>query len=89
MPNAQAAFDAAKAFYSKFVRGLQDLRWEDVPEPVRRYIREHPGLTLLQVVMLLILTCPGLVATPMLGIMGFGAIGPTAGMWGVAGLARC
>lgn len=79
MVDAKVAFEAAKALYGTAVKGLQELKWEHVSEPVRNYIREHPGLSGLQLVLLLVLTCPGLVLTPVLGAVGFSSIGPVAG----------
>lgn len=79
MSAAQAAFEVAKGLYGKAVKGLKDLKWENVPAPVRRYVQEHPKLSAIQLVMLLILTVPGLAVTPLLGWMGFSSIGPVAG----------
>lgn len=79
MSGSRAAFEAAKALYENAVRGLRELKWEDVPAPVRKYIQEHPGLSALNLVLLLVITCPGLVVTPMLGWIGFSSIGPVAG----------
>lgn len=79
MSAAQAAFEFAQGLYGRVVGGLAELRWEHVPEPVRRYIEEHPTLTAVQLVMLLVLTCPGLVIAPALGWVGLGGGGPIAG----------
>ena len=79
MPGSQAAFEAAKALYEGAVKGLRDLKWEHVPAPVRKYIEEHPGLGALNLVLLLAITCPGFVVTPVLGWIGFSSIGPVAG----------
>ena len=79
MADAKPAFEGAKNLYSKAVKGLKELKWEDVPGPVRKYIEEHPKLSGIQLVLLLVLTCPGLVVTPLLGWIGFSSIGPVAG----------
>lgn len=79
MSNHTAAFQVAKDLYGKAVVGLKELRWEDVPRPVRRYIEEHPTATSIQILSLLVVACPGLVVTPALGWVGFSATGPVAG----------
>ena len=79
MDSPKAAFEAAKALFGSGVGGLQNLRWEDVSKPARRYIEENPRLTAAQVILVLLTTCPGLVVLPALGWLGFGAIGPVAG----------
>ena len=79
MSTAKAAFEGAQDLFGKAVNGLKELKWEDVPAPVRMYIQEHPTLSAVQLAMLLVLTCPGLVVTPLLGWIGFSTIGPVAG----------
>lgn len=79
MSAAQVAFESTQALYGRAVQGLRDLRWQDVPQPVRAFIEEHPALSAVQLLMLLVLTCPGLVATPLLGMVGFSSVGPVAG----------
>lgn len=59
--------------------GLTDLQWDQVPAVVVDYIRGHPGTTIWQLLWLLILLIPCLIATPGLLALGFGAQGPIAG----------
>lgn len=79
MVDPSPAFEAAKAVYGTAINGLKELKWENVSEPVRNYIQERPALSALQLAMLLVVTCPGLVLTPMLSAVGLSSIGPVAG----------
>ena len=79
MDQAKQAFEATKPLFTQTVAGLQNLRWEDIPEPVRNYIRDHPKLSAFQLVTFLLLACPGLVVAPAFGFLGFSSIGPVAG----------
>lgn len=78
--DGEARFEGAKGVCGHAVKGLSELKWENVPAPVRRYVEEQPKLSTMQFVLLLVFACPGLAVTPLLGIMGFSSISPQAGM---------
>ena len=79
MDNSKSPFETAKQRFGGVVGGLKNLKWESIPEPARKYIEAHPKLTALQVVLVLLTLCPGLVVAPVLGFLGFSSIGPVAG----------
>ena len=79
MDAAKQAFEAAKPYFGSAANALQNLKWEDVPEPVRQYIAAHPYLTAAQLALVLPTFFPGLFAVPVLGWLGFSSIGPVAG----------
>ena len=74
--SAKAAFEAAKDVFGNLIEGLEHVTWDQLPKPVKEYIKAHPKLTAAQLVVLVV---PGLVLTPALGALGFTAIGPAAG----------
>ena len=79
MDAAKQAFEAAKPYFGNAANALQNLKWEDVPEPVRNYIAAHPYLTAAQLALVLPTFFPGLFAVPVLGWLGFSSIGPVGG----------
>ena len=79
MDAAKHAFEAAKRYFGNVPSTLQNLKWEDVPEPVRNYIAAHPYLTAAQLALVLPALFPGLLAAPVLGWLGFSSIGPVGG----------
>ena len=52
-------------------------------EEIKPWIREHPYQTAFYVVNGIFLLAPGLVTTPSLGVLGFGSLGPKAGVYAV------
>ncbi|KAK3706398.1 hypothetical protein LTR37_012776 [Vermiconidia calcicola] len=81
MEAAKAAFEALKPIFGKAIGGLQNLKWDDIPEPVRSYIEAHPALTTIQLLSLILFACPWLTVTPLFYSLGFSGLGPMAGSW--------
>ena len=79
MDAAKAAFEAFKPIFGKAIEGLQNLKWEQIPEPVRDYIEAHPALTTIQLLSLILFACPWLTVTPLFYSLGFSGLGPMAG----------
>lgn len=79
MDDAQAKFETARDLFGNLVSGLHDLTWENVPESARNIIGKGLCSTALQIILVLLFFCPGLLASPALGMMGFGSSGPIAG----------
>lgn len=71
--------EEAKKFFGDKIEGLKNLKWEDIPAPVRNHIEQHPYLTPAQLILLLLTLVPGLIVAPVLGVLGFSSIGPVAG----------
>ena len=71
--------ETAKQQFGENVNGLKNLKWENIPAPVRDYIESHPHLTAIQLVLILLALAPGLIVAPALGVLGFSSIGPVAG----------
>ena len=55
------------------------IEWEELPPHIRDWIQEHPYQTAFYVVNGVVFLAPGLVTTPLLGLLGFTARGPAAG----------
>ena len=51
------------------------------PWEIKDWIQEHPYQTAFHVVNGVVTIAPGLVTTPLLGLMGFGSLGPKAGKY--------
>lgn len=74
----KALVETLKQHLGAFVKGLTDLRWQDIPAGAKEYIQEHPGLTAVQVLAVSPVVSPWLVASPLLAALGFGNLGPIA-----------
>jgi len=77
---AHAAFEKAKQLFGHAVQGLKNVKWEELPDHVKEHIKNNRKMTAFQVATFLVSIIPGLVAGPVLGIMGFSKLGPVAGM---------
>ena len=73
--------------YDKFPDAFKDvndkivgIEYSDLPGNVKEWIKEHPYQTAFYIVNGIAFIAPGLVATPLLGLMGFGSLGPRAAM---------
>ncbi|WWC97892.1 hypothetical protein V866_004780 [Kwoniella sp. B9012] len=53
--------------------------WEDLPEAIKQYIKDHPYQSVFHVVNGVVFLAPGLSWGPVLGLLGFTGIGPAAG----------
>jgi hypothetical protein len=71
--------EEAKKFLGDKIEGLKNLKYEDIPTPVRGHIERHPRLTAVQLVLIILTLAPGLIIAPALGTVGFSSIGPVAG----------
>ncbi|KAF2769476.1 hypothetical protein EJ03DRAFT_351216 [Teratosphaeria nubilosa] len=76
---AKNAIENFKNTFGNAVVGLQHIKWEELPEHAKDYIKNNPKMTAFQILSLLLCLIPGLIVTPLLGIMGFSGIGPVAG----------
>jgi hypothetical protein len=56
----------------------KELKYEDIPQPVRDYIEAHPYLSVIQFIALLVAYCPSMVTMPSYWLLGFGGLGPVA-----------
>lgn len=79
MDDARARFEAARVMFGSLVSGLRDLKWDDIPQPAKQFISANSCITAVQVILVLLWFCPGLVASPALALMGFSSAGPIAG----------
>ena len=79
--HTQAIFESAKAMFGHLVVGLKDLQWEQLPQAVLDFLKANPGTSAFQLVCLLTIAVPGLIAMPALLSLGFGSSGPMAGRW--------
>lgn len=79
--HTRTIFESAKVMFSHSVVGLRDLQWEQLPQAVLDFLQANPGISAFQLVCLLAIAVPGLIATPALLSLGFGSSGPMAGRW--------
>lgn len=77
--HTRAIFESAKDMFGHLVIGLKDLPWEQLPLAVLDFLEANPGTSAFQLVCLLAIAIPGLIATPALFSLGFGSGGPMAG----------
>ncbi|KAK3652059.1 hypothetical protein LTR56_003284 [Elasticomyces elasticus] len=76
---AKAAFETVQKLFGHLVSGLKDIKWETLPLHAKDHIKNNPGMSAFQIVMVIIAVAPGLVVAPALGLLGFSSIGPVAG----------
>jgi hypothetical protein len=69
----------AKEQFGYIIKGLKELKYEDIPQPVRAYVEAHPYLSVIQFIALLVAYCPGMITIPSYWLLGFGTLGPVAG----------
>ncbi|KAK4548338.1 hypothetical protein LTR36_010208 [Oleoguttula mirabilis] len=75
---AKATLEVAKQTFGKLIGGLEHVTWDNLPESVKEYMRAHPTLTAIQIIVVIIALVPGLIVAPALGAIGFGSMGPAA-----------
>jgi ElaB/YqjD/DUF883 family membrane-anchored ribosome-binding protein len=76
------AFEDAKHKFSNLVQGFRNVEWEKLPEAAKEHIKKNPRMTgAVQIALLLVTLCPGLVMGPALLLLGFGRLGPVAGKY--------
>lgn len=85
MAKIKDTFEDARGLFGHVFVGLKDLKWNDIPEPVRKPLEDHPFLTAFEIVLVLFVLCPWLIGSPALLAGGFGALGPTAGKTSLRG----
>lgn len=76
---AKALFEPARDAFGAVIPALKNIEFEDLSDPIKQYLYEHPYLTWFQIIMLLFGLIPGVAALPMLLAGGFGPVGPMAG----------
>ncbi|EMC94589.1 hypothetical protein BAUCODRAFT_25751 [Baudoinia panamericana UAMH 10762] len=76
---ARAAFKGAKKCFGHLVQGLENVSWGELPNHTKNHIGKDPGMTSLQVILVVVALTPGVVATPLLYTLGFSGLGPLAG----------
>lgn len=81
--DAASRFEAAKQLFGKLIGGLEHVSWDQLPESVKNYITDNPKATALQLIFVVVALVPGLVVAPALAALGFGSIGPIAGILGI------
>lgn len=69
--------DTKKSF-GHLTNGLEDIEWDKLPEAAKNHIEKNPGMTALQIVLLLVIIVPNLVVGPALALLGLGGTGPIA-----------
>lgn len=79
MSQAEAALEAAQQVFGSVVKGLKEVKWQNLPMNTRAHIEKNPKMTAFQIVALLTAVVPGLLAAPVLGAIGFSSLGPVAG----------
>lgn len=79
MDAAKDAFEAIQRSVGHLVVGLQELKWEDVPQKAKEHLKNNPKMSAFQALSVLLLLVPGLVVGPVLTAIGFGSAGPLAG----------
>lgn len=77
--SAQAIFEATKESLGHVIIGLGSLQWGQLPSDVTEYLQGNPGTTTVQLACLLTIVVSGIVASPVLLSLGFGAGDPSAG----------
>lgn len=55
------------------------VEWQKMPQPIAQWIEEHPNQTTFLAVGASVFSAPFLITVPVLGMLGFGAAGVTAG----------
>lgn len=76
---AKVVFEFIKARFVDLIIGLKGSKWEQLPLILVKHIMKNPGQTVLRMLLLVIVTVPGLIAAPFLTALGFGAGGIAAG----------
>ncbi|KAK4495393.1 hypothetical protein PRZ48_013724 [Zasmidium cellare] len=75
----RSALASLRSTFTRLVHGLQRFQWSQIPAAIINHIKKHPKTTLLQLICLLAIICPGIFAVPLLAILGFAVVGPVAG----------
>ncbi|KAK7540785.1 uncharacterized protein J3D65DRAFT_600890 [Phyllosticta citribraziliensis] len=71
--------ESAQQLFNKTTEYVFSIKWEDLPEDIKTYIRENPGQAGMHVVGGVVFFAPALITGPLLGLLGFTAVGPAAG----------
>lgn len=66
MDAAKDAFEAIQRSVGHLVVGLQELKWEDVPQKAKEHLKNNPKMSAFQALSVLLLLVPGLVVGPVL-----------------------
>ncbi|KAK0346383.1 hypothetical protein LTR91_011883 [Friedmanniomyces endolithicus] len=73
---AKKAFGFAPQAFGHLVSGLREIKWD---EHIKGHIKKNPKMSAFQIVMIVMAVVQGLVIAPVLGLLGFGSLGPVAG----------
>ncbi|KAK1825143.1 hypothetical protein LTR12_000432 [Friedmanniomyces endolithicus] len=86
----KTAFEHALDVFGHLISGLLRIVW-DLPRQYREDFNINPDLSSFQILLLTIASVPGLVLVPVLGLLGFGRLGPIGGklLMSLLGLATC
>ncbi|KAK0939584.1 hypothetical protein LTR29_008833 [Friedmanniomyces endolithicus] len=76
---ARKAFEFAQQAFGHLVSGLRDIKWDELPVHIKEHIKKNPKMSAFQIAMIVMAVVPGLVVAPVLGLLGFGSLGPVAG----------